>query len=662
MSAINLTDLFKTKIFRIPDYQRGYAWEKKQLCELWDDIDEIAFSNGEFKKHYTGTIYLEETSPTEAEKWFSATKFYNVVDGQQRLTTISILLFELLKATKIGYAEKKREKLVETFICESNISGESMVYKFSYSPSDQNYNFLLHTIFENKKIVLNQKQQNHYTRNLSEAKKFFSDNISLLNGEQKNILFKKITTSLQFDIREIEKDIDVQAVFETMNNRGKPLSVLEKLKNRLIYLTDKLNNPDEDKIHLRKKINDAWGKIYTCLAQNPEQILDEDVFLSAHLSLYRKPKESVFSEKAAEIKVFQMFCNKPNKYPLEEDNDNEENEEPISFKKIDDYIIKLSELAPIWYEIHNSKSKLIKKILTLNNSKDVKIFLCSIQNKTKDKNKLEETFSNLEKILFRNRIPGIGIIDERTAASWARDIYTDKDTIQAINQKQTDLINIAIIIPNLIQSFNSLFAYERGAKGFHRWSNLKYFLFEYEEFLKKEAKEINEKVTIDDFEETTIEHIMPQQFEDNWNNIIQAVVKPLTDEEKIAQVHKVLINTLGNLTILKNGKNSSLGNQGWINKKERFRTGSYNEIAISHYKSWTEKDIAKRGTEMLRFLETKVHGLIFSEKDIEKILFNDDYIIKLVYGRSPAANTHAYERLATDIGLTSSTFENQQNQ
>lgn len=97
MSAINLTDLFNTRIFRIPDYQRGYAWEDKQLNELWDDLDEIPTVNEELKKHYTGTIYLEETNPTETEKWLSGVKFYNVVDGQQRLTSISILLFELLR-------------------------------------------------------------------------------------------------------------------------------------------------------------------------------------------------------------------------------------------------------------------------------------------------------------------------------------------------------------------------------------------------------------------------------------------------------------------------------------------------------------------------------------------------------------------------------------
>lgn len=630
MSAKNLTDLFNTRIFRIPDYQRGYAWEDKQLNELWDDLIEIQTVNDELKKHYTGTIYLEETFPSETEKWISGVKFYNVVDGQQRLTSISILLFELLKATEVGYAEKKKQTLIDTFVYESNMSGESKVYKFSYAPTDKNYNFLLHTIFEDSKVVLNQGHLNHYTKNLAYAKKFFQDKIALLDEPQKNILFKKISTSLQFDIRTIEKDLDVQAVFETMNNRGKPLSTLEKLKNRLIYLTEKLSNPEEDKKALRKKINDAWGKIYTYLAQNPDYILDEDVFLSAHLSLFRKPKESTFSEKLAEEKVFQMFCNKPEKYDLDESGDKED---PITFSKIDDYILKLSEIAPIWYNIHNSESKLIKRILTLNSSKEVKIFLTSILHKATDQSAIQATLENLENILFRNRVPGIGIMDERTTASWARDIYNDEDDIHGIHLKQIDLLNMPVVIPNIIQSFKYLFTYERGAKGFHRWGNLKYFLFEYEEYLKKLARETDDKVSIDHYYDTTIEHIIPQAFRENWEDEVNNLTSGI-DEDKIEQAQKVLINTLGNLTILKDGKNASLGNKKWEDKKNRFRTGSYNEIDISQHDNWTMEKIAQRGKDMLKFLETKINGLNFSNDDIEKILFYDDFIINKIYNRS----------------------------
>lgn len=621
MAAINLLELFNGKIFRIPDYQRGYAWEEKQLQELWDDIEEIPVENGVYKKHYTGTVYLEEISALENEKWLSGVKFYDVVDGQQRLTTISILLFELLKIAKNGYSGESKDDLIKTYISKTNSSGNSTVYKFSYSQSDNNYHFLLRNIFENKSSILKDNNLNLYTKNLTFAKAFFIEKLKALKYEQCEDVFKKLTTSLQFDIRTIEKDLDVQAVFETMNNRGKPLSTLEKLKNRLIYLTEKLRGEREDKNNLRKKINDAWGKIYSCLAQNPSSILDEDIFLSAHLSLYRKPKEAVFSEKIAEEKVFQMFCNKSEKFDKDE---GIEKEPAVSYNKIEDYIIKLSEAAPVWYEIHNSQSLILKKILLLNSGKEIKVFLLSLLLKEDERN-LDEIFSDLEKILFRNRT--LWVFDERTTATWARDIYSDEDSIENINQKIKELIQSPILNQNFIQGLTNLFTYERGAKGFHRWGNLKYFLFAYEEELKAQAREANDKVSIDDFELTTIEHIIPQQFSNNWESVVNEFTSGL-EEDEVPMAEKILINTLGNLTILKNGKNSSLGNLGWTDKKSRFRTGSYNEIDVSKNLDWTKNEIMKRGMDMLSFLEKKIDGLKLTVDEKHKLLFYEDYLIK----------------------------------
>lgn len=624
MAAKNLTELFSNKIFRIPDYQRGYAWIDKQLDELWDDIDEIKEIDGELKKHYTGTIYLEETMPLPTEKWILGHTFYDVVDGQQRLTTLCILLFELLNSTDTGYCEESKSNLYQTFISKANLSGASKVYKFGYTNTDKNHSFLHNTIFEDNSIIVEHDQPNLYRKNLLFAKNFFKAKIADLNPEEKELVFRKLTTSLSFDIRTIEKDLDVQAVFETMNNRGKQLTTLEKLKNRLIYLTDKLQHSDEDKIILRGKINVAWGNIYSNLAKNSDYILDEDEFLSAHLSLYRKPKESTFSEKLAEEKVFQMFCNKSDKYDLDESG---EKEKPVTYSKIDDYVIKLSDLAPVWYNIHNADNIIIRKILILNGSKDIRIFLATLLLKYPDNKLINPIFSNLERILFRNRVPGTWIMDERNPANWARDLYNEEESINDILTRTNDLIQKPINNTDIINGFKGLFNYINGNKGFHRWGNLKYFLFEYEQYLKIRARETNDKVSLADFYDTTIEHVIPQTYWTSWSDIVDEFTEPMEEELK-NQARKVLINTLGNLTILKNGKNSALGNRSWFDKKERYRTGSYNEIAISAYDEWTKLNIFDRGIDMLRFLESKVTGLKFTDEEMKKTLFYDDYIIQ----------------------------------
>lgn len=106
-SNVTLPSLFANKCFRIPNYQRGYAWGESQLNDLWDDIMDIQKNGATYRPHYTGAITLQQidlSDLTPAEKDLSASgmEYYNVVDGQQRLTTIVILLNTLAKRISKG--------------------------------------------------------------------------------------------------------------------------------------------------------------------------------------------------------------------------------------------------------------------------------------------------------------------------------------------------------------------------------------------------------------------------------------------------------------------------------------------------------------------------------------------------------------------------------
>jgi uncharacterized protein with ParB-like and HNH nuclease domain len=615
----DLFDIFNQSVFRIPDYQRGYAWGDKELSEFWDDLDEIPDSNREFR-HYTGTLFLEDTEPMDVENWLPC-KFYNIIDGQQRLTTIIILIFELLKETEKGYCEIRKDELFELFIAKKNLSETNEVYRFSYHDTNDNNKYLLRYIFENNKIVLNTVMQNHYTENLKNAKEYFKTKIRALNEEKKEILFKKITSSLRFDKRIIEHDLDVQAVFETMNNRGKKLTVMEKLKNRLIYLNEKFVTEESGKSMLRKKINDAWGKIYDSLAKNLHNPLDEDEFLSAHLSLYEKPQQGIiFSERAAEEKLFQMFCNKPERHE----------ERPITYEKIENFIVSLSDLSPIWYDIHNS-TDIIRKIILLNGSKEVKILLAALLVRN-NREKLNNIFNLIERFFFRNNVPGMYLINiEYESAIKAREIYKNNELDEFVNYLK-DKISIQINPQSVISNFRQLFSYVNGNKGFHRWGALKYFLFAYEEKLQIEYKEKNEKISVTEYSQKQIEHILPSAWQTNWNNEMNDyLVKINIDEEKKNYAIKVLINSLGNLTIL-DEKNQYLKNHSWSCKKDSFSTGSYNEIEISKYDQWNYISIRQRGEKMMEYLCNKIQdNFSFDKNVVRDILFDAEYIIKRIY-------------------------------
>jgi hypothetical protein len=85
------------------------------------------------------------------------------------------------------------------------------------------------------------------------------------------------------------------------------------------------------------------------------------------------------------------------------------------------------------------------------------------------------------------------------------------------------------------------------------------------------------------------------------------------------------------LTILES-KNQSIKNKSWKFKKERFTTGSYNEIEVSKFDKWDYKSIQDRGEKMLKFLGEKAQeNFVFDDDAIRQILFDTDYIIKAIY-------------------------------
>lgn len=97
----SLSQIFQNKLFRISDYQRGYAWQDSQLRDFWEDLINLQAD----RNHYTGLLSMKVLSKDEAkkldtdDKWLLDSGFrpYHIVDGQQRLTTFVILLNEMVE-------------------------------------------------------------------------------------------------------------------------------------------------------------------------------------------------------------------------------------------------------------------------------------------------------------------------------------------------------------------------------------------------------------------------------------------------------------------------------------------------------------------------------------------------------------------------------------
>ncbi len=231
--AKNVYELFAGKVFRVPDYQRNYAWEKKNWEDFWNDIKEGLLTNTE---HYWGTITLKFTG----EDLYCSEKdipfdLFEVVDGQQRITTIYLFLLALANVGKPA--------LRESFIKCGNI------YRLELGGLNNQF---LKDLIDRK----NSSPTIKTNRLIKECLEYFENQIRSFNGlDELSKYLQHITFSLEFVVQ--DQTLAVKA-FESLNDRGKPLTLLDKTKSYLMfvslrYLNSKLNG----------KINKVFGNVFT---------------------------------------------------------------------------------------------------------------------------------------------------------------------------------------------------------------------------------------------------------------------------------------------------------------------------------------------------------------------------------------------------------------
>lgn len=262
----SLDSLFKEKIFRIPDYQRGYAWQVAQLKDFWEDLINLSDN----RAHYTGVLTLNEVQKNTVRKddkefWLvedHSYRLYHIVDGQQRLTTFIIFLqafVDFVLALPVNQGKQPEDvyitdslnisAILEKYLYKVKPTGDQYrTYKFGYTEDNPSYEYLRYRILNEDGA--GSIDETFYTLNLKNAKIYFTEQFAALY-EQSGLdglreVYKKLTRSFMFNEYVIRDAFDVFVAFETMNNRGKKLSDLELLKNRLIYLTTLYSNEELD--------------------------------------------------------------------------------------------------------------------------------------------------------------------------------------------------------------------------------------------------------------------------------------------------------------------------------------------------------------------------------------------------------------------------------
>ena len=281
-NVVSLNDLFHKRVFRVPDYQRGYSWEERQVQEFLEDLELLGAS----RYHYTGTVVLHKpcSEPNRMDEDGNTYVLVEIVDGQQRLTTFVLLLDGIRRSLASLSNKAKRLSLgiEKNFIAAREDSSGQPLYKLSLN-EDTDHFFKSSVLTEQPSV---EGPQITSERRLEAAKDYIADHLATnintkgANGEKwLRTLYAKVVNQLRFSLYQVEDEAEVGVIFEVMNDRGKPLTDLEKVKNYLLHTSTYLDVPND----LAKSVNAAWAKILRQLmAANLVASADEDRLLRAH--------------------------------------------------------------------------------------------------------------------------------------------------------------------------------------------------------------------------------------------------------------------------------------------------------------------------------------------------------------------------------------------
>ncbi|WRC01103.1 DUF262 domain-containing HNH endonuclease family protein [Helicobacter pylori] len=583
MELLDLDGVIEKGVFEIPSYQRGYAWQDRQLKDFWNDLEHASKLGDKF--HYMHSLTLREL-----ENEFENSAF-EIIDGQQRLATSLILLGLLAKTTQ------NKDPKYSLINLEPILS-----YKY-YGLSEA-----FRAITEEEKD-LEAFKTSFYAKNLIDAYTFFKEKISDTPIEALEKMFDALIKKMLFSVVELNDNrIDPFSSFETINNRGKDLSTLELLKNRLHFVAHKICEGKKLE-KLQQEINDTYTLIYHDLRQ----------FEDAHLEGFLKHFVAYYYGEKGDFKkrLLEMEFNAHQRYT---DNTNFDDK----YERIDDLLFYLSYSSKIWHFLHTLDEKsitliiddnkklemeitpkmrgLLKKMHRLNALSDnaflpLLLSLLTIQLAGRSANEQPYTTKELEGLLeYLERFGFLiyGVAGKNTAKNeWIELAF---EAFRAFRYGEE---NIAIEkLPTLEKSFfnrqgNSALELleesihsKKNTEKWYRWGKaLNYLLYEYELHHNPETT-LNFDGSIE-----SIEHILPQKPDQGYSA-----------EEKSWAKNPNIVHALGNLLLMAKNANSSLSNKPFDEKRKEYLKGSYSEKEVAKNASFGVAQIKERSEKLLDFL------------------------------------------------------------
>lgn len=537
-STVSLSDIIGNgKLNKVPSYQRDYSWKLDHWEDLWADIESIV---GGESVHYMGSIVLQNQGE----------KRYSVIDGQQRLATLTLIVLAIIKAIQNlvdkGIDKENNEERIK--LLSKKFLGDKDPGSLTYSAKlelNENNNSFFQSHLMVFRAPLNEKILGDSDKLLWKAYNYFLEKVTahfrgIEDGAQMaNFINKEIAEKLKFIQIVVENELSAYTVFETLNYRGERLTVSDLLKNFLFSLATQT-----DLNHVKAK----WKQTV--------DIIGLDKFPS-FLRHYWISKYELTTEKH----LFKALKKEISTSPQVIDLLDELEKNARLYNALTTYSDKL-------WEGEREIKKYVREIELFKEKQALPILLAAYNNlPLMEFTKVLRTISvitfrytiisglhtNLKENVYNKAAVKISRGELKTAALIAQEI---KDLYPTDKDFKNDFSTIAI-------------STKRNKK------TVRYILFQIENHLSGKD---------DDFEinPATIEHILPENADDNWS-----VNFPESIQES-------LVYRLGNYTLLEDDRNRLCGIKPFVEKKEIYKTSQYVMTNKLDTHDWTPNSIDYR--------------------------------------------------------------------
>ncbi|MGT0105462.1 GmrSD restriction endonuclease domain-containing protein [Helicobacter pylori] len=530
--------------FVIPIYQRVYSWEKEQCEQLWDDIIKTG-GNDQIEGHFIGSIvFVQDGIYTTNHNELL------IIDGQQRLTTITLLLTALRNYLndEDEFLEKfSRQKIQNRYLINSDEKGDK---KFKLILSEPDRDTLLSLIDKDR------RKPSEPSSKIMENFKLFEEWVS--NTNKLETIFKGLDKLMVVEISLERGKDNPQLIFESMNSTGKDLTQTDLIRNYILMGLE----PEKQKIFYKK----YWRAMEENFKQSEKQSKREDLFnkfVRHYLTIkiekipnekrvyeaFKRYQQERGIETEALLQDLQKYCGFFCQIAFKKEADKDLNK-ALSFL-VD---LEWDVIYPLLLELYSdysdgvlSKQDFIP-IIYLTESYICRRAVCGLGT-----NGLNKIFASFTKKINK---------DQYLESIKAH--FLSLETTKGKFPKDSEFKNLFITID------------------FYNLKEKKYFFERLENFNTKEP--VNTK-------ECTIEHIMPQTLTEEWERDLG---------ENFQAIHDKYLHTIGNLTLT--GYNQEYSNNSFQEKRDMGKGFKDSPLRLNQglrdLESFGEKKIEKRANDL----------------------------------------------------------------